>query len=195
MIRDCEGLREQAESSLLLARFPDRLDLGERLPYCVSLSTILQAIARDFNFELHHRYSREVVSKLCRFHQTLSCERVLRGPSKDLDPRLNFHRSAMMLNSLWILPLLLVLVSANVEKVIFVAPEAQSLPQDASIDNLLLSSLSETTPSIRTYLNASFPTEDAPKGTETWMLLEELVPGRRYEVRICWLATVRIFLS
>ncbi len=99
----------------------------------------------------------------------------------------------MLLASLCDLALLCSIAYANVEKVIFVAPAAEPFPTDASIDNLLLATLSEGEPSIRTYLNASFPTESAPKGNETWMLLEGLAPGRRYEVRICWLATVGIF--
>ncbi|OQV06209.1 hypothetical protein CLAIMM_10814 [Cladophialophora immunda] len=78
---------------------------------------------------------------------------------------------------------------ANVEKVIFLAPAADNLPQDASIDNLFLTRLSEQHPSVRTHVNASFPTTDAPKGTESWFLLEGLRPGGRYELRICWLAT------
>ncbi|KAJ9616921.1 hypothetical protein H2200_000641 [Cladophialophora chaetospira] len=85
--------------------------------------------------------------------------------------------------------LLLRHVLANVEKTIFVAPPAELPPQDASIDNLLLTRLSEQHPSVRTALNASFPTEANPKGTETWMLLEGLHPQKRYEVRICWAAT------
>ncbi|KAJ4657506.1 hypothetical protein HRR90_002745 [Exophiala dermatitidis] len=83
-----------------------------------------------------------------------------------------------------------VLVYANVEKIIFLAPSAEPPPADASIDNLLLAPLSEQFPSVRTQVNASFPTPDSPKGTENWFLLEGLLPGRRYEVRICWLATV-----
>ena len=98
-----------------------------------------------------------------------------------------------LLNATGLLTLLCSLVSANVEKVIFVAPAAEPLPADASIDNLLLTSLSESDSSVRTYLDASFPTDSAPKGNETWMLLQDLVPGRRYEVRICWLATVNYF--
>jgi hypothetical protein len=79
---------------------------------------------------------------------------------------------------------------ANVEKTIFIAASAEKLPQDASIDNLFLTRLSERHTSVRTYLNASFPSTDALKGTQTWLLLEGLVPNRRYEVRICWLAIV-----
>jgi hypothetical protein len=91
---------------------------------------------------------------------------------------------------LFILPLLFLSAAANVEKVIFAAPPAESLPDDASIHNLLLPSLSEARSSIRTHVNASFPTTDAPRGDTTWLLLQELRPGRRYEVRVCWLATV-----
>ncbi|KEF54524.1 uncharacterized protein A1O9_09691 [Exophiala aquamarina CBS 119918] len=80
-------------------------------------------------------------------------------------------------------------VSANVEKVIFIAPDTQPKPQDTSIDNLLLTPLSESYPAVRTYINASFPTNTSLKGTESWFLLDGLKPRRRYEVRVCWLAT------
>lgn len=83
------------------------------------------------------------------------------------------------------------IATANVEKIVFLAPKSEARPQDASIDNLLLTSLSEANPSVRTRINASFPSPSHPQGEETWMLLEGLKPGRRYEVRICWLATVR----
>lgn len=83
-------------------------------------------------------------------------------------------------------------VLANVEKTIFVAPSAEPLPGDASIDNLLLTRISEQYSSARTSINASFPTNEHPKGTVTWILLEGLRPQTRYEVRICWLATVRL---
>ncbi|KIW99007.1 uncharacterized protein Z519_00670 [Cladophialophora bantiana CBS 173.52] len=78
---------------------------------------------------------------------------------------------------------------ANVEKIIFLAPPAENLPQDASIDNLFLTRLSEQYPSVRTHINASFPSPDSPKGTQNWFLIEDLRPERRYELRICWLAT------
>ena len=90
---------------------------------------------------------------------------------------------------LFLLHTLAALARANVEKVIFVAPEAQDFPSDASLDNLLLERLTLTKLSVRTHLNASFPTDEQIKGTESWMLLENLTPRQRYEVRICWLAT------
>lgn len=80
-------------------------------------------------------------------------------------------------------------IVANVEKTIFIAPDSLSVPKDASIDNLLLTSLNPGRLSVRTYLNASFPTDGKPHGEETWALLEGLTPGQRYELRVCWLAT------
>ncbi len=98
--------------------------------------------------------------------------------------------SATLLVRWLLLSSLCILVSTNSEKIVFVAPEAQAMPSDASIDNLLLKTVSKQTPAIRTFFNASFPTEEAPKGTETWMLIEDLIPGQRYEVRVNWIATV-----
>lgn len=80
--------------------------------------------------------------------------------------------------------------AANVEKVIFIAPDAQPKLEDASLGHLLLTTLSESSPSVRTYINASFPTNTSTKGTESWFLLDGLIPHRRYEVRVCWRATV-----
>lgn len=80
-------------------------------------------------------------------------------------------------------------VQANVEKTIFVAPESLTLPQDASIDNLLLTPLTPDNLIHRTHFNASFPTDEKPRGEDTWVLLEGLTPGQRYELRVCWLAT------
>ena len=80
---------------------------------------------------------------------------------------------------------------ANVEKIIFTAPEAVSVPQEhPNLDDLYLVSLSSAVNSVRLRVNASFPSEESPNGEETWLLLENLNPARRYEVRICWAATV-----
>jgi hypothetical protein len=81
---------------------------------------------------------------------------------------------------------------ANVEKVIFLAPQLDSMPsKQVSFDDLGIDRLSPSSPVVRTYLDSSFPTDGAPLGSESWFYLENLIPGRRYEVRICWLATVR----
>lgn len=84
--------------------------------------------------------------------------------------------------------------TANVEKTIFVAPPPSPIPaENPGLDDLGLDRLSPSDFVVRTYLNASFPTEDAPQGSESWFYLEDLNPGQRYEVRICWLATVSWF--
>lgn len=80
-------------------------------------------------------------------------------------------------------------VLANVEKVIFKAPAHTPVPQDSALDNLFLLSLHPDQWSVRTQLKAAFPTDDKPHGLDTWTLLEGLEPGRRYELRVCWLAT------
>lgn len=87
--------------------------------------------------------------------------------------------------------------TANTEKTIFIAPQIVPIPsQQAAADDLGLERLSPETPVLRTYLNVSFPTEQLPLGSESWFFLEDLNPGQRYEVRVCWLATVCfLFLS
>lgn len=105
-----------------------------------------------------------------------------------------------------LLLLLLPLTHANVEKTIFLAPSApdsysSSSPAkiDPSLDDLGLETLSPGVPLLRTRLNASFPAGSVSEGRtgdvdgeESWFLLEELAPGVRYEVRVCWLATVSL---
>jgi hypothetical protein len=88
---------------------------------------------------------------------------------------------------------LLSFAAANVEKTIFLGPSAVEIPrQNPNLDNLFLIPLAPSHASVRTRLNASFPTKETPQGTEHWLLLEDLTPNARYEVRICWLATVRL---
>jgi hypothetical protein len=102
-------------------------------------------------------------------------------------------------NSIRIAALLWLLAAApalaNVEKAIFFAPEAISIPKThPNLDDLFIQPLSHSKPFLRTRLNASFPTDVSLKGTESWFLLQDLNPNQRYEVRICWLATVRFLL-
>lgn len=88
------------------------------------------------------------------------------------------------------------LVSGNVEKEIFVAPRAndgQYLELEAlhlSLPRVNPSSLCGTSPcrSLKTTLNTSF----LDGGERQWVLLDHLKPGKRYEVRICWAATVSL---
>lgn len=86
----------------------------------------------------------------------------------------------------------LVKVAANTEKVIFLGPDTPSTPrQKASIEALHLDTLTPTQGQcrLRTHLEAAFPTAEHPYGPATWLLLDRLAPGRRYEARVCWTAT------
>ncbi|KAF7585102.1 hypothetical protein BBP40_012745 [Aspergillus hancockii] len=95
----------------------------------------------------------------------------------------------MLFPYLLLLVTLSLFATANVEKTIFLAPEPLTIPTgDPSLDDLGLERLSPSNRVLRTRLNATFPTDESP-GTDSWYFLENLTPGRRYEVRICWLAT------
>lgn len=84
-------------------------------------------------------------------------------------------------------------VLGNVEKTIFLAPEPININKQLrpNLDTLRLGVISPSGSSIRRQLSASFPRANTPKGTSAWFLLQELNQGQRYEVRICWAATVR----
>jgi hypothetical protein len=83
---------------------------------------------------------------------------------------------------------------ANVEKTIFLAPSPVTLPNvHSSLDTLRLDTLDPARLSIvATVLPVQFPSSSAPRGLESWYLLRALEDGRRYEVRICWPATVSL---
>jgi len=82
-------------------------------------------------------------------------------------------------------------IFGNVEKAIFIAPNAITIPsQSPSFDSLQLQSLSPTNSTVRTELQAKFPSETSPSGSTSWFILQQLAEGQRYEVRVCWAATV-----
>ena len=79
----------------------------------------------------------------------------------------------------------------NVEKTIFLAPEAIHIPQQhPHIGDLKLEVLTPWNSTLRRQLPAAFPKPGLDKGKEAWFLLDGLTPQQRYEVRICWAATV-----
>lgn len=89
-----------------------------------------------------------------------------------------------------VLACLLQLAAANVEKEIFLGPPASTDP-DVSLAGHLVPQLASSEHcsncrAIRTRLNTSF----VGKGVEHWVRVNGLEEGRRYEVRICWAATV-----
>ena len=87
-------------------------------------------------------------------------------------------------------------IAANVEKIIFLAPEhTLSSTQYEGLNSLNLNVISPSQPTLRATIQSSFPRSDRPNGTESWYVLEQLRPGQRYELRICWPATVGLGFS
>ena len=94
---------------------------------------------------------------------------------------------------------------ANVEKVIFKAPGQEKAVFDApGTDDVSqhtlrraawyladLPKLTHTNFTLNADIEAGFPNASFPDGPATWMLLEDLNPGQRYEARVSWPATVR----
>ncbi len=91
----------------------------------------------------------------------------------------------------WCMTLPLILVLANNEKTVFLAPEALgNLNQQPGVEQLNLRGLSPSDWILRTHLPAAFPDPDNPWGKQSWFLLDQLTQYQRYEVRICWSANV-----
>lgn len=97
---------------------------------------------------------------------------------------------------LWLSLLLLLAgtIQANTEKAIFLGPEAVDLPSThPGLADLRVDTLTPANWALRTHLEARF--QDAaenPAGKASWFILDDLSPGQRYELRICWAATVSI---
>lgn len=88
---------------------------------------------------------------------------------------------------------LIIPVLANTEKAIFLGPDpaaADVSPVPPELSNIHLDTLTPRDFTHRTRLPAVFPSLENPKGKATWVLLDGLTPGQRYEVRVCWPATV-----
>lgn len=91
--------------------------------------------------------------------------------------------------------LLVASVSANTEKAIFTAPDAVTFTDsNPSLDVLQLESLALERSTLRTSLDVAAPGEAASGGVEDhWYLLRDLNPQQRYELRVCWSASVSVF--
>ncbi|KAL6892302.1 hypothetical protein GGI43DRAFT_413671 [Trichoderma evansii] len=85
---------------------------------------------------------------------------------------------------------------ANTEKAIFIGPEPitlSNLPPALEGQNIPILGPS-TRWSIRTNLTRVFPLpqeekeEEEEQGYASWLLLDNLTPGQRYELRVCWSA-------
>lgn len=82
------------------------------------------------------------------------------------------------------------LTSANTEKVIFVAPALTRLPDTKPGTELLDVQSVVHDSRLRTSLDVAFESEDQPQGIDHWYLLRHLNAKQRYELRVCWAATV-----
>lgn len=116
--------------------------------------------------------------------------RVLRsGGKRKGNPRRTLYQqrgSMLLLHSLFA-----ALVLANTEKAVFLGPKAVTVPDvQPSLEALHLETLSPGYSSIRTQLPRAFPTDGEPRGLQSWYLLDHLDDGTRYEVRLCWPASV-----
>ncbi|KAI2467787.1 hypothetical protein F4781DRAFT_297283 [Annulohypoxylon bovei var. microspora] len=86
--------------------------------------------------------------------------------------------------------LLIASVCANTEKTIFVGPPISNIPSaHPTLEDLHVDTLTPTNWEIRTHLEAQFPNISSPNGKATWLILDGLTEGQRYEVRVCWAAT------
>lgn len=81
-------------------------------------------------------------------------------------------------------------VLANTEKAIFLGPQTVNIPSaKPNLDDLYIDILTPSNWSIRTHIEAEFPSESNQAGKSTWLLLDNLTEGQRYELRVCWAAT------
>ncbi|KAI2632272.1 hypothetical protein GGR54DRAFT_635038 [Hypoxylon sp. NC1633] len=95
-----------------------------------------------------------------------------------------------MLTQLVPLFLLASAVYANTEKAIFLGPPTVNIPSaHPTLNDLHLDTLTPSNWAIRTHLEAQFPNISSPHGKATWLILDGLTEGQRYEVRVCWAAT------
>lgn len=82
-------------------------------------------------------------------------------------------------------------VLGNTEKAIFLAPSSLHVPvEHPTLEDLQLEALSPQHWSLRTHIEAEFPTDSSKYGKSSWYLLHSLQEGQRHEIRICWAATV-----
>jgi len=95
-----------------------------------------------------------------------------------------------MLQLLLLIVLQIHYVLGNTEKIIFLAPSNLEVPvEHPTLEDLQLEALSPHHWSLRTHIEAEFPTNSSQYGKSSWYLLQTLQEGQRHEVRICWAAT------
>jgi hypothetical protein len=96
-----------------------------------------------------------------------------------------------MWSIVWLFFTTVTLVLGNTEKVIFLGPSSLQIPvEHPTLEYLRLDSVSPQHWALRTHLQAEFPTNSSKYGHASWFILHRLEEGKRYEVRVCWAATV-----
>jgi len=96
----------------------------------------------------------------------------------------------MLFLTIWIY-LLFSCVSGNTEKVIFLGPPSVDLASAyPSLDYPRLKALDPNNNSIRMYLEVESSINAFRGGKPSWLVLRNLTESQRYEVRVCWAATV-----
>jgi hypothetical protein len=81
----------------------------------------------------------------------------------------------------------------NVEKVVFLGPKPIAgtvLGLGDSLSSPYLELLNPSESSLRRVLHSTFEESLDRKESDAWVLLDDLEVGRRYEIRVCWSATV-----
>lgn len=99
----------------------------------------------------------------------------------------------MKLYNYFLVPVALCLqfASANVEKIIFKGPAPLSIHSEGpSLQNLQLLTINPTNATLRTPIQPMWASEELPAGTTSWFIMHNLTEGQRYELRLCWAATV-----
>ncbi|KAI1329374.1 hypothetical protein F5Y16DRAFT_108421 [Xylariaceae sp. FL0255] len=96
----------------------------------------------------------------------------------------------MLSQLLGVLSLLVSTAQANTEKTIFLGPSPVNvLATYPALADLYLDVLTPDNFTIRTFIKSEFPQDESDHGRPSWLILNELNPGQRYEVRVCWAAT------
>lgn len=166
---------------------PGRIDVGKQRLQTICLRRYISPVVRASPSTTYHPQP----------HSPLYTTSGIRTARNSLPgPHVTQVRRATMLLAFLSLAFAASSVTANTEKVIFLGPEARPVPVDSpTLDDLQLPELSPHRWALRTHLDAAFPTDAAALGSSSWVLLNGLKEGQRYEVRVCWAATVRLSLK
>ena len=144
------------------------------------------ALCRAFPFWEPVAQAPVFIPAKASMHNSLCSRKSKLTPTSDL-------ASIMQFSLLILLFLQVCVVLSNTEKVLFLGPSQLQVPlEHPTLEDLQLEALSPQHWSLKTHIRAEFPTDSSKYGQASWFLLNRLEEGRRYEVRICWAATVRL---